>query len=864
MTLQLSHRRAKRRWLVLGTTIVAFSLAFAAVAQAAIDNTLFELDRDGTTDTTYTKMGVLNAAIASSTSPTSVQICQDVAQPAYNGKTVLVDAEQMTLGNGTAAGGGGCPTGFTQKTNYTAQRAQNGTSAGAHSKGENVSVITSPPVSPFSSSHDWDEVYNAVLDPGGDPKCASLDAIECTFVQDGRGESIFTQSKDYDEINTGWQWRDQSVPDANELDDGFAIKYVTGSGATERQYLFFGADRFATEGTKDAGFWFFKNPEVGPVDPVGGADGTFNGTHVAPVDVGNDGFCNPDEGGEGGPSDTPDCDKYDDNDTGGDVLILTTFTGGGAVTTIRVFEWIGPAGTTDALLERGTQGDCVAGSTTQDVCAIVNNTTVETAWPYDGKNEPVDDEISAGGFLEGGIDLTAFGLEGCFSGFMATTRSSASLTADPKDFIFGSFEACGATVVTTPKTGAGGTIPDGGLQLGTGLTGVTAQDSALLTVTGTSSFTGSLDFFICGPIANDALCTTGGVPAGTVTGITANGTYNSDVVKLTSAANNSTGAPGRYCWRAVFSSTTPGLTAGASDATAGECFYVKPVTPTLTTTAVNCTTQVAMPTVDFPGPFCDKANLTNTANKPATNGTTAAYPSILTGNPLPASNGAAATGTITFTLFGPDATPQTGCPGQTTVATGTNPQNATVSGNGDYFTTGVTVSSPGKYHWKASYGGDNPNTLGVSHNDLCNQAAEEVTVNQIPTVTTTRQFVFPQDKVKIDSTPTGATLSGNVTFRLFEATGGADPKTALQNCLADDGTATAQGRVYNEGPISVSGTAPQFKTTNNTSYRITDGRTYVWRVIYASSTTAQLGSTSNCVENVAVTFGGDDSNIAIP
>ena len=862
MTLQLSHPRAKRRWWLLLTTVVALSLAGAAVAQAAINNTLFELDRDGTTDTTYAKIAVVGANIAAG--DTTIQLCQ--AQSAFhNGATILIDAERITLSAGANASGGGCPADNNFKRNYTAARGVAGTTAGAHAKGENVSLITSPPVAPFSSSHDWDEVYDAVIGTGADPKCTSLGAAECTFVQDGRGESIFTSSKDYHEINTGWQWRDQSVPDANELDDGFAIKYVTGSGATERQFLFFGADRFATEGTKDAGFWFFKNPDVGTVDPVGSADGTFTGTHVAPIDVGNDGFCNPAQGGLGGPSATPNCARYDSNDTGGDVLILTTFTGGGAVTTIRVFEWIGPAGTTAALLERGTQGDCVAGSTTQNVCAIVNNTTVETAWPYSGKGEPALNEIAAGGFLEGGIDLTAFGLEGCFSGFMATSRSSASLTADPKDFIFGSFEACGATVVTTPQSGGGASIPADGLQLGTGTTGVTARDSALLTVTGTSTFTGTLNFFICGPIANDALCTTGGVPAGTVTGITANGTYNSDVVKLTSAANNSTGAPGRYCWRAVFSSTTPGLTAGASDATAGECFYVKPVTPTLTTQSVDCTMAHAnLATVDFPGPFCDKANLTNTANKPATNGTTAAYPSILTGNPLPTGNGAVATGTITFTLFGPDGENQVGCPGQTTVATGTNPQNATVSGNGDYFTTAVTVSSPGKYHWKASYGGDNPNTLGQSHNNACDQTAEDITVSQIPTVTTTRQFVFPQDKVKIDSTPTGATLSGNVTFRLFEATGGAEPKTALVNCQADDGTATALGLVYNEGPLSVSGTAPQFETTDNTSYRITDGRTYVWRVIYASSTSAQTGSTSNCVENVAVTFSGDDSSIAIP
>ena len=112
--------------------------------------------------------------------------------------------------------------------------------------------------------------------------------------------------------------------------------------------------------------------------------------------------------------------------------------------TIRVFEWIGPAGSVNALFQRATGSDCSrpAGA---PLCATVNNTTVETTWTYDGKNEPVDNEISSGGLLEGGLNLSDFNLEGCFSSFMATSRSSDTLTADPKDFILGKFEACGSS-----------------------------------------------------------------------------------------------------------------------------------------------------------------------------------------------------------------------------------------------------------------------------------------------------------------------------------------------------------------------------------------------------------------------------------
>ena len=91
-------------------------------------------------------------------------------------------------------------------------------------------------------------------------KCIAIGAIECAWTHDGRAASIFTQSKDYDEISNEncatavWSWRDQSVPDADELDDGFAVKYMDGTGA---QHLYFGADRAAVNGSKDAGFWFF-------------------------------------------------------------------------------------------------------------------------------------------------------------------------------------------------------------------------------------------------------------------------------------------------------------------------------------------------------------------------------------------------------------------------------------------------------------------------------------------------------------------------------------------------------------------------------------------------------------------------------
>ena len=103
---------------------------------------------------------------------------------------------------------------------------------------------------------------------------------------------------------------------------------------------------------------------------------------------------------------------------------------------------------------------------------------------------------------------------------------------------------------------------------------------------------------------------------------------------------------GRYCWRGDFTSSTNGVP-DSSDHSAGECFEVLPVTPTLSTTAWSSgdSSGSAQTTpVDFGDPIYDKAALSGTAYKPGTNGSNATYPSIN------ATMTAKANGSITFTL----------------------------------------------------------------------------------------------------------------------------------------------------------------------------------------------------------------------
>ena len=81
------------------------------------------------------------------------------------------------------------------------------------------------------------------------------------------------------------------------------------------------------------------------------------------------------------------------------------------------------------------------------------------------------------------------------------------------------------------------------------------------------------------------------------------------------------------------------------------------------------------------------------------------------------SGGLAPTGTITFTLFGPNNATCTGA----AIFTSTVP----VSGNGTYPSASFTPTLPGTYRWIANYSGDANNAATAN---ACNAANESVIV----------------------------------------------------------------------------------------------------------------------------------------
>jgi hypothetical protein len=654
---------------------------------------------------------------------------------------------------------------------------------------------------------DWNDVY-AQVNANPNSTCSALGAVECAFESDPRCNSIFTTGGSKDDLDIpNWRHTSGNVPPKDEILNAYAAKYIsTDAESLGDEILYFGADRWAQNGAADFGFWFFRNA-VGM-----NTDGTFSGTHVGTLT------------------------------TPGDILILGTFTQGGATSDIRVFKWVGTGGnaTSNGTVEgpTGAFGDCVPGSDDDEGCGTVNDGLVPVAWPYEPAQGAAG-SIPAGGFVEGGINLSEIGLAGCFRSFLAETRSSPSVDAQLKDFVLGNFEACESNLTTTPGNAATPSVPltdsnaNGLPDIGIGTGTVAVKDRATLTVSQATTWTGTLKFFICGPIASPGLCTTGGVQIGPAAGVTIT---NATPQPIDSAAANLTSV-GRYCWRAEFTSGTTGVP-NDTDSSAGECFEVLPVTPALDTAAVTSPVNLGQPVQD-------NATLSGTATQPGTNGGNATYPSIN------ATNGALAGGKITFTLLKANCT-------DLATGTGTNPQDVTVSGNNTYGPVSFTPDAAGTYHWKAQYipAATDVNNIGSTHNATCNDADETVVVQNFPTTTTTRQFVYPQDKAMITVGAGAGDLAGSVNFRLYDT---------LPNCTANGGT-PATGMLYEELGTAhpIAGASPQFATTNNTTVALTADTTVFWRVTYTSTKGSQPSSSSACVESTAVDFTGDDSGITVP
>ncbi len=237
-------------------------------------------------------------------------------------------------------------------------------------------------------------------------------------------------------ISGNWQCaKSNNVGDKVDVNDAYAVAYVNPDNG--HTIVYFGLDTSSNEGTRDAGFWFLQDSSVGCVAGAHATD--FTGIHAD-----------------------------------GDVLITAEYTGTGGVSSIQAFVWVGGA---DGHLDTNpiaTSADCVTGNvgTGDKLCATTNTSLIPTneiGWQVQtkvgNKASPgaTTTNLDKGEFFEGGIDLNANHLSGCFTKFLADTRSSTSPTATIFDYTLGSFPLCGLSATKTCP--ADGTVNAGGTSI---------------------------------------------------------------------------------------------------------------------------------------------------------------------------------------------------------------------------------------------------------------------------------------------------------------------------------------------------------------------------------------------------------------
>jgi hypothetical protein len=489
-------------------------------------------------------------------------------------------------------------------------------------------------VNDVAAGQDWSDVYTAQsttppgcptpVDPDGSGP-NTLTVAACRFAtEDNNDVTIFTGGASKDDLNTtGWQWKDGSVPDKDNLADAYTIRYKLAtqltSAVTASATSILVASTAGFPNCLNVDFDVQVEDEIMTVTACGppdtwivtrGAHGTTAAPHAIGTEVsiaylyfGADRLANNGDSQIGfwffrknvGPCGvapftcTPSGSFGPDSHQNGDILILSDFTKGGDKVTIRVFEWHSPGGAIDGTLDliAGTTtepGDCVATPGVPDgdnKCATVNIADTATGgWSFNDKAN--SSLMRKGEFYEGGVNLTASGVGNeCFTSFLAETRSSQSTDAVLKDFLAGQFPVCAASITTGPKLSNGD--PASSVAPGTPV-----HDHA--TITGnqpTKTPTGTVTFFLCSfAVGSTATsCDTGGdnIGTGLLSGSGAIATADSpnvncaaDGTGCTTAAGKNPLSPGHYCFRAEWPGDTnytdplprPG------EVESGECFNV--------------------------------------------------------------------------------------------------------------------------------------------------------------------------------------------------------------------------------------------------------------------------------------------------
>jgi hypothetical protein len=261
-----------------------------------------------------------------------------------------------------------------------------------------------------TAGQDW----SSFRDPVAAGDTAPLSTV---FVADGFNsvdDIYFGGGSQNNNDMTSWRWSCGSVSTKSDIEHAFASAYLK----NDQLYIYFGGDRYdPTGGTTNIGFWFLQN---------GGAL----------------------QGGNGCPDLDPATNRFSGEHEDGDLFVFAEFNGGGGDSAVSMYEW--QSGGLKLLAGKGDGSFC---SADDNICAQTNSQTIPSTWPYsDNQGSSADGQILPGGFVEGGINLSAI-YEGlgkdlpCVNRFLAQTGSSHPDTGVLEDFAGGSFNVCSKLIV---------------------------------------------------------------------------------------------------------------------------------------------------------------------------------------------------------------------------------------------------------------------------------------------------------------------------------------------------------------------------------------------------------------------------------
>ncbi|MEO7761552.1 MAG: choice-of-anchor D domain-containing protein [Casimicrobiaceae bacterium] len=203
---------------------------------------------------------------------------------------------------------------------------------------------------------------------------------------------------------------------------------------------------------------------------------------------------------------------------------------------------------------------------------------------------------------------------------------------------------------------------------------------------------------------------------------------------------------------------------------------------------------------------------------------TVASASVVVGNTVSdsatLSGGSAPTGTITFTLFGPNNATCTGTAAFTSAA-------IPVNGNGNYGSGNFAPNQAGTYLWIASYTGDANNNAVAG---ACGAQGESVVVTKAVTSITT-----------IGNPTSGAVVGANLSDS-GKLSGGFSPTGTINFTLYGPNDGTCSGPpAFTSAPVNVNGNG----TYQSTAFTGAGVGTYTWIAMYSGDAN-NLGSTTAC------------------